>query len=92
MGTDWESAAAPGGGGVLEGVFGAYRERGYAWGYRRGVADVLAAMLVLAGPFTERQQADAAAVRRLLHGFEAFVEDHLQRSSEAGFVSEGLGI
>jgi hypothetical protein len=91
-------ASAIGGAEVFSSLLGSFREQryeeGYAEGYQRAIADVLAAALVGTEEFlsieSERTNSDP---RQLLYRFNRFLERRVLSNREDGaVVSDGLGI
>lgn len=100
--TVYELPDLPGGGdatgGVFEGVVGAYRRQGYDDGYRQAVRDVLASLVAASETFIREQPTAAQSdLRRVVLGFEGFLEQRLRRlpgssGLAAAYVEGGLGI
>jgi len=90
----WESRAAGHreDAGLLSGLLGAYQEQGYEQGHRRGVADVLASLLLLTEEFLSQQEDPDPRLRRLFHQFGDYVEANHAPRRGAEFFNGGLGI
>src|SRR5579862_4727016 len=90
----WESRAAGTreDAGLLSGLLGAYKEQGYEHGYRRGVADVLASLLLLTEEFLRQQEDPDPRLRRLFYQFGDYVEANHSPKRGADYFCGGLGI
>ena len=87
---------------VLPGLLISHEHRGFQYGYRQAVADLLAALVWETEAFLrdDSQAAETGSstratldARRLLYRFEERLERHIQSlHPDAGYVSDGLGI
>ncbi|HSZ54535.1 MAG TPA: hypothetical protein VK797_02665 [Tepidisphaeraceae bacterium] len=79
-------------------IFGAlievYRKHGFEQGYQKAMNDVLGSLVHLTEQYLGARTDDAKAdVRRIVYGYVEHLQSEIRRaSSDAGYVSGGLGI
>ena len=73
-----------------------YHEQGFEDGYRRGVNDVLAAVLETTEDFARKRGGDVTQTRKLLHEFARHLEEFVARTGRGGrdhvYFQDGSGI
>ena len=80
------------------GIFGAlievYRGQGFEQGYQKAMNDVLSSLVLTTEQYLDGRSDDAKAdVRRIVYGYVEHLQTQIRRAStEAGYVSGGLGI
>lgn len=75
--------------GVISVMVDAYGDDGYRRGYEGAMRNLLAALV----PLAEQHLQSAPSARRNVYAFIEFLERRIERiSSDAGYVTDGLGI